>query len=105
MCSAGASPVTRRATPAWLPYVAALVATAAACLLGTALRPLMGDVVLYVAFFAAVASTVLYGGWGPGLVATAATYTAANVLFIPPRQRFALDTATLVYFIVNLSVV
>lgn len=53
----------------------------------------MGDRYPFITLFAAVVLAAIYGGWGPGILAAAAGYFAANVLFLPPQGVLHLSTA------------
>jgi K+-sensing histidine kinase KdpD len=60
--------------------------------LGTACRlgmdPLLGNHQPFTIYFAAVAITAWYGGFGPALLSTVLAYLAADWFFIPPRFEF-----------------
>jgi signal transduction histidine kinase len=74
--------------PPWrdrvLRYLVALLATAAALVLRDMLEPLLGGSLVFTTLFAAVAVSVLAGGYGPALVAISAGYVAAEYLFVQP---------------------
>ena len=93
-----------RPTPKWLPYVAAILATALAAGLGGLLEQVVGSTILYVTFFAAVIFSAWYGGIGPGLLATAFTYVTANLYFISPKNAFVFNVATAAYLFVCVSI-
>jgi diguanylate cyclase (GGDEF)-like protein len=64
-------------------YVFALALSALALGLMMLLRPLLEPSVLFL-FVAAVAVSALYGGLGPGLVATVLSALASDFFFLPP---------------------
>ncbi len=67
-----------------LRWSVALLATAAALVLRDALEPVLGGADPFTALYAAVAVTVLVGGYGPALAAMIAGYVAAEYLFVQP---------------------
>jgi signal transduction histidine kinase len=67
-----------------LRYAVALLATAAALMLRDLLEPLLAGSLVFTTLFAAVAVTVLVGGYGPALVAMSAGYVLAEYLFVQP---------------------
>ena len=77
-------------------YPFAIAALAAAVLLRWVLDPLMGDQLPLVTLFGAVAATVWFGGYLPGLVVAIPGYLLCHYLFIQPRGLFAFDLATMV---------
>ena len=64
-------------------YGLSVALSAAALLLMMLLRPLMEHSVFFL-FLAAVAISALYGGLGPGLVATVLSTAACEYFFVPP---------------------
>src|SRR5215208_1766409 len=64
-------------------YGLAVVLSALALVLMLLLRPLMEHSVFFL-FLAAVAISALYGGLGPGLVATVLSTAACEYFFVPP---------------------
>ena len=64
-------------------YAFAVVLSALALILMLLLRPLMEPSIFFL-FLAAVAISALYGGLGPGLVATLLSALAANFFFLAP---------------------
>jgi diguanylate cyclase (GGDEF)-like protein len=66
-------------------YGLAVVLSALALLLMTLLRPLMEHSIFFL-FLAAVAISALYGGLGPGLVATVLSALASDFFFLPPQN-------------------
>ena len=64
-------------------YALSVVLSAAALILMVLLRPLMEHSVFFL-FLAAVAISALYGGLGPGLVATVLSTAACEYFFVPP---------------------
>jgi PAS domain S-box-containing protein len=77
-------------------YGLALVATAVALLLRMALVHLRGELPHYVTFYPAVMLTAVLAGFGPGLLATAATALAADYWVIEPAGFGIADPADLV---------
>jgi PAS domain S-box-containing protein len=67
-----------------LSYVVALVAVVAALALRAALAPWLGEHVPYITIFGAVIVAAWYGGPAPALLAAAAGWIGAELLFIPP---------------------
>jgi two-component system sensor kinase FixL len=65
-------------------YGVAALLMAAALALRFALQPWLGPSVPYLQFFPAILVSAWYGGFGPGLAATAASVLAAMYLFLPP---------------------
>jgi PAS domain S-box-containing protein len=92
--------MTRYPQRAWIPYAAAIAATIAACIGGGLMARVLGDNVLYGVFFAVVAFAAWYGGFGPAMLATVATWVAANWLFVAPHRAFSINAATYVYFFI-----
>ena len=68
----------------WKRYGIALAAVTISTILTFALRPLLGAQTHYLTFTLAAIVTAWYGSWGPGLVATAAGFLAADYFFIEP---------------------
>jgi K+-sensing histidine kinase KdpD len=64
-------------------YVLSVALSVAALVLMVLLRPLMEHSVFFL-FLAAVAISALYGGLGPGLVATVLSTAACEYFFVPP---------------------
>jgi PAS domain S-box-containing protein len=65
-------------------YVAAVVFVAAALLVRWILRAWFGDNVPCLQFFPAILVAAWYGGFGPGMLATALSGLAAMYIFLPP---------------------
>jgi diguanylate cyclase (GGDEF)-like protein len=65
-------------------YVLAVALSVVALLLMVLLRPLMEHSVFFL-FLAAVCISAIYGGLGPGLVATVISALACDVFFLPPE--------------------
>ncbi len=96
-----------RASPIWLPYLVACLATAAATLVGVLLASqfgTFGTALLFVVYFAVVAFAGWFGGFRPALFATLLSYLAANWLFIPTRDVFTLNPTVLAFVFVCLAV-
>jgi PAS domain S-box-containing protein len=76
-----------RATRAvWLHYGAALLVVAAATLLKLALRRPIGDSAPFLLYFGAVTLAAFFGGFGPGLLATALSFVLSGFFFLPPHN-------------------
>ena len=69
--------------PRW--YGLAVVLSVLALVLMLLLRPLMEHSIFFL-FIAAVAISALYGGLGPGLVATVLSALASDFFFLPPQN-------------------
>src|SRR3712207_1321985 len=69
--------------PRW--YGLAVVLSVLAFVLMLLLRPLMEHSIFFL-FIAAVAISALYGGLGPGLVATVLSALANDFFFLPPQN-------------------
>ncbi len=69
--------------PRW--YGLAVVFSVLALVLMLLLRPLMEHSIFFL-FIAAVAISALYGGLGPGLVATVLSALASDFFFLPPQN-------------------
>ena len=65
-------------------YSVAASAVVAALLLRWSLDPWFGDTVPYLQFFPAIAAASWFGGFGPGLLATALSAIAADYYFLAP---------------------
>ena len=72
----------------WSGYLVALLATAIAAACRIALQPFLGDAMPFLLFPVAITLAAFYGGFGPGLVATALGLVTATYLFIPPSRSF-----------------
>jgi hypothetical protein len=70
------------ATLRW--YELSVVLSVAALAIMVLLRPLMEHSIFFL-FLASVAISALYGGLGPGLVATVLSTVACGFFFLPPR--------------------
>jgi PAS domain S-box-containing protein len=88
-----------RKAPAWTPFLAALLAVAAASLISALLLPLMGANILFVTYMIAVIVAASYGGLRPALFATALGYLVANVAFVPEADRYLVNWGTAAYFL------
>ena len=87
-----------------LGYALAVAATAAALILGLLLRPLIYPSTL-APFLLAVAVAALYGGIGPGVVASLLSAAALNYWFFPPLQVLAIaESSDVVRLLVFLAV-
>ena len=76
-----------------LRYLVALLATVAALFLRGLFERRLGSSVEFTTLFAAVAVSVLVGGYGPALVATTAGYVAAEYFFVEPAGSVFLTAA------------
>ena len=94
----------RRPTPLWLPYLVAMLAVIAGSLVGPVLSPSGDSRVLVLVFFAVVIFSGWYGGFGPAVLATIASYLAANLLFLPTKSRFVVDYGSVTFILVCLAV-
>ena len=74
-----------------VPYIWAILLTAAALGLRILLNPWCGDRVAYVTFYASVTLSAILGGLGPGLLATVLGTLSAIYFFVPPIHRLAID--------------
>ena len=86
--------------PLWWAYVVAVLATAAASAIGAALGKAFDTSVLFATYFVAVAFSSWYGGIGPGLFCTVMTYIAACVFFLPPTDRFVVNSTSIAFLFV-----
>jgi PAS domain S-box-containing protein len=101
-------PDPQREGPPALRYGLAVVATAVAVTLGLLLRPLIHPSVLS-PFLLAVAVAALYGGIGPGVVASLLSVAALSYWFFPPLHALGIatsaDTARVLLFLVVAAVI
>jgi PAS domain S-box-containing protein len=88
---------------AW-PYLAAIVAVSTATILGALLGKVFDTSVLFATYFAAVTFAAWYGGFGPGMFATALAYVAANWFFVPARNAFAFNFTSLAFVFVCVAI-
>jgi len=72
-------------------YGFALAATALALAARLALDPYLHNTYPYITFVIAVVGSAWYGGWGPGLFATALSMASSEWFFVPPRHTFQID--------------
>ena len=83
-------------------YIAALLLVGGSLVLRWTFAPFFGDNVPYLQFFPAIMLAAWYGGFGPGVLATAAAALAALYFFLPP-DGFALsrqsDAVSLALFV------
>ncbi|VTR93798.1 pas domain s-box : PAS domain S-box OS=Singulisphaera acidiphila (strain ATCC BAA-1392 / DSM 18658 / VKM B-2454 / MOB10) GN=Sinac_7190 PE=4 SV=1: PAS_3: HisKA: HATPase_c: Response_reg: Hpt [Gemmata massiliana] len=73
-------------------YSVALAATTITFALRLALWPIIGDVVPHMAFLPAVMLAAYVGGFRPGLMATALSAVAANLVFTEPHFRLGIKS-------------
>jgi len=69
-------------------YAVGLVTVGLGTVLRIGLDPLLGEHHPFTIYFAAVAITAWYGGFGPALAATILAYLCADWFFVPPRFEF-----------------
>src|SRR6266849_3333876 len=69
----------------WLAYIVSFLTVALATGLRLGLDPVLGEHHPFTLYFAAVAISAWYGGFGPGLAAIVLSYFAADWFFITPR--------------------
>src|SRR5438270_14017403 len=85
-------------------YSVAVLAPALSLLVRWPLWPVLGDAVPHMTFFPAVMIAAYCGGFGPGLLATVLSATAANYFFTKQIPSFHLtnvnDLAALFLFVV-----
>lgn len=93
----------RNSLTGWIPYLAAIVAVTASSLLPV-LFPGLDTRFLVVIYFLSVIFAAWYGGLGPALLATTLAYVAANLFFLPAKNRFVLDYGTVTFLLACLSV-
>ncbi len=75
-------------------YVGALGFVGLALLVRWMLDPVLGGELPLALMFGGVALAAWYGGIGPGIVAAAAGYLAADYLFFPPRGHIGIEDVT-----------
>jgi len=75
-------------------YVGSLGFVGLALLVRWMLDPVLGGELPLALMFGAVALAAWYGGIGPGIVAAAVGYMAADYLFFPPRGHIGVEDAT-----------
>ncbi len=101
-------PDPQREGPAVGRYALAVAATAAAVIVGLLLRPLIHPSVSP-PFILAVAVAALYGGIGPGVLASLLSAAALNYWFFPPLQSLSIaasaDTARMLVFLIVAAVI
>ncbi|QBQ53960.1 PAS domain S-box protein [Nitrosococcus wardiae] len=76
-------------------YLFSILVTAAAVGIRWLLHPWLGDHLVLVTLFGAVAAAVWFGGYRPALLAVILGYLACNYLFIEPRVSFGFNNETL----------
>src|SRR4051794_26450568 len=76
-------------TPPPLRYVNAALSTVAATLIRQALDPVVGPADPHIVFYAAVAFSAWFGGFGPALLALALSCLAVDLFSLPPRDPLA----------------
>lgn len=95
----------RRTLRAFAPYLVAVLAVLAALLLRWPFAPVFGPAVPYITFFPAVLVAAYFGGFLPGLLATALGAAAAVYLVVEPHHPFRLadpaDAAGLSLFLLG----
>ena len=91
--SAGGAASTRPESVTWANYAIGLGAVAAALAFRYGIRDLVGLKVPYLQFYPAIIVAAWYGGFGPGLVATAVSTVAAMYFLLPPAGLLVGDRA------------
>jgi signal transduction histidine kinase len=86
-------------------YLVSLGGVALATILRLGLDPVLGDHHPFTLYFASVAIAAWYGGFVPAVVATAASYFAADWFFITPRFEINLPHENLDEFLALLAFV
>jgi signal transduction histidine kinase len=76
------------------PYVVATAAVLASALIRLALAPVLANEAPMLAFVFGVAISAMYGGFQPGIYATAASAVVGHYFFIAPRFEFSLALTT-----------
>ena len=75
-------PLVRTLTPHLMALAVVAIAASVRSLLD---RPLEAGAVPFITFFPAVVIAAWYGGMGPGITASVASYLAADWWFVPPE--------------------
>jgi PAS domain S-box-containing protein len=83
-------PLEAKMYPAWDRYAGAVAIAMAAAIVRLVLLPDLGLRVTFITFYPAVIVAALYGGLGPGLLATAFSAALANFFWMEPVGRFGL---------------
>lgn len=83
-------------------YFIAISITTAAVLLRLSLDPLLGNTLIFVTLYGAIAFSAWYCGFTPTLLITIAGYAVCNYLFIQPKGIFHHDKSQLVGFVAYL---
>lgn len=83
-------------------YLIAISITTAAVLLRLSLDPILGQTLILVTIYGAVAFSAWYCGYKPTLLVTFAGYAACNYLFMDPKGIFHLDKSQFVGFLAYL---
>ncbi|MHB9026346.1 MAG: PAS domain-containing protein [Armatimonadota bacterium] len=81
-------PMPTESAGARYPYAVALIAPLVATAARLAFLPALGAHAPYILFYPAVMLAALYGGLGPGLLATALSALLADYFWLPPSGRF-----------------
>jgi signal transduction histidine kinase len=94
-----------RARPSWLRYAVAVISVAVALGLKLLLVPILSEDEPFLLFFAAILVTAVFGGLGPGLLATTIASLIDNYFFVEPYFQFGFSRTDqqgrLVLFIVE----
>jgi PAS domain S-box-containing protein len=72
------------------PYLVAVLSITVLTVVRIWLSSALGERFVYVTYFAAIAATAWFGGWGPSLFCTIASFIVADWFFIPPPYTFNL---------------
>lgn len=84
---------TRFSRPAWVRYGLALALVLVAGLVRLPLHEILGDRAVFIFLIPAVLVAALFGGTGPGLVATLAGAALSAWTILPPHESLAVDQA------------
>ncbi len=79
--------------PAWLRYSVAILAVGLAFVVRLLLHTRLGGLAPFITFFPAVVFTAWFGGFGPGLVATALSAALTSYFFLAPIHLFRIDNS------------
>jgi PAS domain S-box-containing protein len=83
--------VADRGAPGWVPYAAAVVLTAATLALRLAIAPWVAERPLLIIFFLPMVISAWWGGFGPGLLATALAGLCTDYFLFPPTGSLWFD--------------
>jgi PAS domain S-box-containing protein len=94
----------------WERYGVSVATILAATLVRLSLYGVLGDRVVFATYIVAVLVASLYGGWGPGLVATVLSTLVADLVFLHPKGSLAISSSTdqqsaVIFFGISLCIV